>query len=94
MSTKADTVEIAPICAETRTCGFSFPRSAWECRLGRSASARWAKLRSWSDDAERRGEHSHAERGNEGSVAAARPYRLAERKGADREVLEEGRKLG
>src|SRR4051812_46909005 len=33
----------------------SFPRSAWECRLRRSASSN-------PDDAERRGLHSHAER--------------------------------
>ncbi|MFI5458023.1 MAG: hypothetical protein ACHRXM_21495, partial [Isosphaerales bacterium] len=48
---RRNTVELASITAETRSCGFSFPRSAWECRLGRSASARWAKPRSWSDDA-------------------------------------------
>ena len=65
---RGNTVELASIAPETGSCESSFPRSAWECRLGRSASARWAKPRSWSDDAERRGEHSHAERGNETSI--------------------------
>ena len=78
---------------------YSFPRSAWECRLRRSASSsdfqgpsvfgvvpdapaqveacagptapnRERPNRQWrgsvpEDDAERRGRHSHAERGNE-----------------------------
>ena len=65
---RGKTVELASIAPETGSCESSFPRSAWECRLGRSASARWAKPRSWSDDAERREEHSHAERGNETSI--------------------------
>src|ERR1019366_5942092 len=33
----------------------SFPRSPWECRLGRSASATYRR----ADDAERRGRDSH-----------------------------------
>src|SRR5271165_4862902 len=40
--------------------GDSFPRSAWECRPGRSAAPS-----AEPDDAERRRRHSHAERGNE-----------------------------
>jgi hypothetical protein len=53
----------------TRT--FSFPRRAWECLLGRSASGKCQSssrlsLLSFSlQDAERPGRHSHAERGNE-----------------------------
>jgi hypothetical protein len=53
----------------TRT--FSFPRSAWECLLGRSASGKCQSssrlsLLSFSlQDAERPCRHSHAERGNE-----------------------------
>jgi hypothetical protein len=52
----------------TRT--FSFPRRAWECLLGRSASGKCQSssrlsLLSFSlQDAERPGRHSHAERGN------------------------------
>jgi len=40
----------------------SFPRSAWECLPGRSASL---QSLDWYE-AERRQRHSHAERGNEG----------------------------
>src|SRR5712671_800904 len=40
----------------------SFPRSAWECRLRRSASAVHVRR---GEAAERPGRHSHAERGNE-----------------------------
>ena len=43
----------------------SFPRSAWECRLRRSASAIGADRRR---AAERPGRHSHAERGNEWKI--------------------------
>ncbi len=43
----------------------SFPRSAWECRPGRSASRRFPGRELGPDDAERRRRHSHAERGNE-----------------------------
>ena len=39
----------------------SFPRSAWECSVRRSASSGLVPQR----DAERPGRHSHAERGNE-----------------------------
>jgi len=53
---------------ETKTFQPSFPRSAWECLCGRSASrvatGQYARLR----DAERPGLHSHAERGNEGAI--------------------------
>ncbi|WP_236301399.1 hypothetical protein, partial [Pseudomonas lactis] len=40
----------------------SFPRSAWECRPGRSASRFYALC---NGDAERHGMHYHAERGND-----------------------------
>ena len=43
-----------------RAC--SFPRSAWECRPGRSASRFYALC---NGDAERHGMHYHAERGND-----------------------------
>src|SRR5947209_17907784 len=41
----------------------SFPRSAWECRLGRSSVP--SVFNHAVRDAERRTRHSHAERGNE-----------------------------
>jgi hypothetical protein len=41
----------------------SFPRSVWECRLGRSAAQ--------DGDAERHQKHSRAERGNDGAVQPA-----------------------
>ena len=43
----------------------SFPRSAWECRLDRSAVPRGPR-----SAAERRRRHSHAERGNEFDACA------------------------
>jgi len=59
----------------------SFPRSAWECRPGRSASP--AGGPSGPDDAERRRRRSHAERGNEENppqyeVRSRRPFLFAQ----------------
>ena len=51
----------------------SFPRSAWECRLRRSASSRPSRPR--GGDAERPGRHPHAERGNEGNSFHGRQNR-------------------
>src|SRR5829696_6241383 len=48
----------------------SFPRSPWECRPGRSAA------HCGSDDAERRGPHSHGDRGNDRLSASARSLGL------------------
>ncbi len=45
--------------------GSSFPRSAWECRPGRS---RVLQRETLTLDAERRTLHSHAERGNEKKI--------------------------
>jgi hypothetical protein len=48
---------------------FSFPRSAWECLLRRSASRVEAlNPHAAYRDAERPGLHSHAERGNEAGI--------------------------
>ncbi len=55
-------------CTEVADLGLlrSFPRSAWECRLGRSASSwGWKVEVLRSGDAERHGMRSHAEREND-----------------------------
>src|SRR4051794_19121825 len=56
--------------ASTARTSPSFPRSAWECPLGRSAAPLPPRKTS---DAERRGRHSHAERGNEGKFVPFYP---------------------
>ena len=62
---RPNTVELAITHQHEGNCVSSFPRSAWECLPGRSASRPFPGRNAGQDDAERRRRHSHAERGNE-----------------------------
>jgi hypothetical protein len=71
----------------------SFPRSAWECHPGRSASsATGARIEGGPgstkgpgepDDAERRRRHSHAVRGNEDQAVGSRSSPIGDRRGTE-----------